>query len=219
MSRFVSELTHSSAKSRGITHRTDGYMWLLLLVALLAYAAPWLINSSVSISPNAYDLADWASLHPASRMTTIPLLTSLFLRLPLVCVALLIALRAIHSVKTRWIALLCVLLIAAALLPPLEFFTSASSDTNYQQQAILSIVTILGGTIAASGIARSVYPLLVFICAFVGIAACIGGLVQGYNLMTQFDIPARVGVGGLALSAIFLAIALIQFRRVRPNTA
>ncbi len=188
----------------------------LLLIALIAYAIPWLVNPGVSLSPNAYDLAEWASIHPAMRLIAPPLLTSFLLRLPLVCLALLFAFYAVCSGASKWIAMLCVLLIAIALLPPLEFFISASSDINYQQQMILAIATLIGGTIVVSDTARRLYRPLVFIIAFVGMAVCTLGLVQGYNLMSHYNMPVRIGMGGMTLSAVFLAFVLLQLRRFRP---
>lgn len=215
MSRFVSELMHSSDR-RKVTGGTDSDL-SLLLVALIAYAIPWLVNPGVSLSPNAYDLAEWASIHPAMRLTAPPLLTSFLLRLPLVCLALLFAYYAVYRGTSKWIAILCVLLIAFALLPPLEFFTSPNSDINYQQQVILVIVTLIGGAIAVSGVAQRVYSPLVFICALVGTTACILGLAQGYDLMSYYNVPVRVGMGGVTLSASFLAFALLQLRRFRST--
>jgi NADH:ubiquinone oxidoreductase subunit 4 (subunit M) len=180
---------------------------------------PWLINPGVSIAPNAYDLAEWASLHPASRFSTPPLFTSLLLRLPLVCLAFVLAFFDMRSTTRRWVAVICVFLITVALLPPLEFFTSARGDANYQQQIFLSIVTLIGGLVGVSGLVRTADGVLVIVFAFVGAATCIGGLTQSYNLMRQFDLSVQIGVGGLALTVIFLVTVLQGLQRFRSGIA
>jgi hypothetical protein len=212
MSKFVSELMHSSVNA---PRCTDRYLWLLMLLALAAYAAPWVVNPGVSFSPNAYDLAEWASIHPTSRIGSPPLFTSLLLRLPLVLLGLLVAFGEYRRSIPRWLAIGYLLLIAVALLPPLEFFTSASTDTNYQQQAILSFVTLLGGAIAISGFVPRANVQLVFAFTLVGAIICIAGLAQGYMLMRQFDLPVKIGMGGVAITGVFLVIALLQIHRIR----
>jgi hypothetical protein len=197
----------------------DGYFWVLLFGGLVAYIIPWLVNHGVGITPNAYDLAEWVSLHPASHISTPPLFTSLLQRLPPVCLAFVLAFFDVRGRLKRRATLACVIVIAVALLPPLEFFTSTRGDANYQQQLILSLVALLGGVLGVSGVIRKADAVLVAVSSLAGALACTVGLAQGYELMLQFDLSAQIGLGGLALTVIFLAIALKEYRRFRSEIA
>ena len=104
---------------------------------LLFYLFPWVVNPGVSLSLGGYDLAEWASLHPAVRDATPALFTSLLLRLPLACLALLIAFTA----QRRLLPVLIVLIAALGLLPPPEFI-KATNDPNYRQQVDFSLAHI-----------------------------------------------------------------------------
>ncbi len=114
--------------------------WMLVGLALLSYCLPWIHNPGTSLSLNAYDLAEWATLHPSVRTSTPPLITSLLLRLPLLCLALAIV---VNSLQSNGIKLMLICITAVALLPPLEFFGSAFEDINYRQQFILAMITLL----------------------------------------------------------------------------
>jgi len=65
---------------------------MLLLLGLLGYLLPWAVASSAPMTLNAYDLAEWTSLHPAQRQTTPPLLAPLRLRAQLAILSLAFAL-------------------------------------------------------------------------------------------------------------------------------
>src|SRR5438552_17266089 len=79
--------------------------WLLrfpwLLAALVAYYLSWINNQAAALSANAYDLAEWTSLHPAVRGAIIPLLAPFLLRAVLGGLALLFGLRALKAVSSR----------------------------------------------------------------------------------------------------------------------
>ena len=57
---------------------------LFLVVSLIAYILPWVNTRATGLTLGAYDLAEWASLHPAS----IQLLPSLLIRLQLVIITI-----------------------------------------------------------------------------------------------------------------------------------
>src|SRR5262245_8162468 len=103
----------------------DWLVWLIVILALLAYCAPWLVNNGAALTPNASDLAEWTSLNPATHVSSPPLLPSFLLRLPLVCLALILAFSHKTNQSFGWISAAYVLLTALALLPPLEFITQA----------------------------------------------------------------------------------------------
>ena len=59
-------------------------LYLLVTVGLAGYVLPWIVAPSAALTLNAYDLAEWTSLHPLQRQTSPPLLAPLELRLQLV---------------------------------------------------------------------------------------------------------------------------------------
>src|SRR5438477_2332337 len=108
--------------------------WLLrfpwLLAALAAYYLPWINNRAAALSANAYDLAEWVSLHQAVRDASIPNLAPFLLRAVLGGLALLFAVRALKALsgRARWAYSFLALLLAVTLLPPLDFFRGAWND-------------------------------------------------------------------------------------------
>ncbi len=177
-------------------------IYILIALMLVLYLFPWLVNPAASLSPNGYDLAEWTSLHPAVHTQTPMLLTSLFLRLPLVCLALLIA----FSTQRGIIPALLVLLIAVALLPPLEFI-HAIDDPNYRQQAALALVTLISGVVGLSMVLPRYRHWIATTIAIVGAAASLNGLAQSYDLMRGFQLPSQIGLGGIALGIVFVVTA------------
>jgi len=211
---------------QSIQHRAALPLWPFLLLLLIAYALPWLVNPGVSLTPGGYDLAEWASIHPAVRFGNPPLITSLLLRFPLACIALLAALNT--SVKRFswrwWLKVVFVGLIAAALLPPFEFFTIFRDDPNYQQQFLIALVVLLGGAVGVFGVVQRWRQWLTIALALVGAGMSLIGLLQAYQLMQQFRLPTQIGVGSIAMTLIFLALAaeraahIIRHRSVISTT-
>ncbi len=176
--------------------------YILLGLMLVLYLFPWLVNPAASLSPNAYDLAEWASLHPAVHAQTPILLTSLLLRLPLACLALLVA----FSTRRGIIPALLIGLIAVALLPPLEFIYSLD-DPNYRQQATLALLALVGGAVGWSGLLPRYRHWIAAAVALIGAAASLIGLAQGYDLMRGFELPTQIGSGGIALGISMIVTA------------
>lgn len=65
---------------RQASERKSFVFYALVLIGLLGYAQPWIVAPAASMTLNAYDLAEWASLIPAQRGTAPPLLVPLLLR-------------------------------------------------------------------------------------------------------------------------------------------
>lgn len=185
----------------------------LIFLALGFYVLPWLINPAVGLTANAYDLAEWASLHPEVRNQTPSLLTSLLLRVPLVIFGLMIALNIGVNRKKHltWISLF--LLVAVASFPPLEFLTVARSDPNYQQQFMLFLSTLIIGGVAISGMFNRWHWLGLVILGALGIGVSAWGLMQTRHLMIGFSMPVAVGLGGIGTSLMFLLISLEAFSK------
>jgi hypothetical protein len=169
---------------------------------LVLYLFPWVVNPGVSLSPNGYDLAEWASLHPTVREATPTLLTSLLLRLPLACFALLIAFTA----KRSLLPALIVLVTAVALLPPPEFIKQLN-DPNFRQQAALALFTLIGGIIGLSGKMPRIHHWIAAGIGLIGALASVIGLVQSYDLMRGFNLPTQIGAGGVLLALMFVVVA------------
>lgn len=185
----------------------------LILLGLFFYSIPWLINPGVGLTANAYDLAEWASLHPEVRNQTPELLTSLLLRLPLVIFACLIALNTGQSRRQRVTMLVFFLLITLASFPPLEFLTVARNDQNYQQQFLLFLGALILGFVGLAGVLRRWHWIGIVVLAIVGVVASVAGLMQARHLMIGFSMPVAVGLGGIGTSILFLLIALDGFNR------
>lgn len=175
---------------------------------LIGYSLPWLQGPGVSLSPNAYDLAEWSSLHPAARAESPALLTALLLRLPLACIALMLSFSAPADTRGRLICGLGALLLAAALLPPLEF-VRAFDDLNYRQQFMLAAVALIGSLIGLSGVLRRWSRVVAVLALVIGAAASAAGLARGYALFTAIQIEVTIGAGGVLLTLLFGLAALV----------
>jgi hypothetical protein len=198
-------------------------LWLAVLTALIAYSLPWVVAPGVSLTFGGYDLAEWASLHPEVRANPL-LLTSLLLRLQPCLLALMVAFGAAAPTRTRWwwMRAVVVVIIAIALLPPLEFFSVARDDMNYRQQFAIALVTLLGGIAGLSGRFSRYHRVIVVGIATIGFVTTLVGLIQANHLMSAFQLPVQLGLGGILLTAIYGAIgtmsvagAYIQIKQTR----
>jgi hypothetical protein len=183
-------------------------LWLAALL-LVAYTLPWLKSTGAAITFDGYDLAEWVSLHPLVRGGNPPLLPTLLLRLPLACVALLLALLPARM-RASWIDVLRVMavcLLSAAQLPPLEFFTISMGDINYQQQFALAFVSFFGGVIGLFAPLGRIRPIAAALTALIGAGACILGLIEAERLVVSFRVPSTPALGGLITGALFALVA------------
>ncbi|MBI5669841.1 MAG: hypothetical protein HZC41_17735 [Chloroflexi bacterium] len=193
----------------------DRFFWLLLLLALVCYLLPWVVTPAAGLTMGAVDLAEWASLHPAVRAAPPPLLTSFLLRLPPVLLALVIASR---PAIRRWLCALVVLLIAVALLPPLEFLTQYQDDLNYRQQFALALLALSGGTVGLIGRFARYRQHASSVLTLAAAGAALWGFGQTYVLLADFHVPLRVGVGVIGFAACCLALSVLDWLPVRLKT-
>ncbi|MCB9451760.1 MAG: hypothetical protein H6672_09985 [Anaerolineaceae bacterium] len=191
--------------------------WLLLFAALLAYALPWLIGSGGSLSPGAYDLAEWVSLHPAARYGQPPLLPSFLLRFSLACLALIFAVAPLHI--PRRVRGLGILLFTIALLPPFEFFTIYRDDPNYQQQFSLALVTLIGGGIGLSRFTDRWRLPLTALLTGMAVLTSIAGFSQSYILFQELNIRFHLGAGVVifVLANVGVCIGIVGILLQRIN--
>lgn len=176
--------------------------YLIAVVMLGLYLLPWVVNPEASLTPNGYELAEWTSLHPVVRAGNPPLVPSLLLRLPLVCIPVM---GAFSARQRSPVAALLVLVVSAGLLPP--ELLQATGNPNSSQQGVLALVTLIVGMIGVSGILPRIRHWVAIGAALVGAIACVLGLAQGVNLMRGFNLPAEIGLGGVALATAFALTA------------
>jgi len=182
----------------------------LLVLAVIGYLLPWVITPAQSLSMGADDLAEWTSLHPVVRQTLPFLWTTLALRAPLAILGILLGAYISSTLYHKLLGLLIILIMAIALLPPLEFFTVYRGDPNYQQQFFLALSTLLIGLLITLWRNKSLHRLLTVLLSLTGCLSAAIGLYQGYMLMQGFNLPTSVGYGGL-LTIISLGVAILLY--------
>ncbi len=199
--------------------RSRVMIWGFITLAICLYSLPWVINPGASLMLNAYDLAEWSSLHPAVRFASPPLLVTFALRSPLLWISILIAFAPQTS---RWLRFLALLAVTAVLLPPPEFFSSSLDDPNYRQMLLLSGAALIAGIVGITYRGqrwRTVAQLL----AIGGIIiASLIGLVAAVALMREFILPAQIGPGGtglILLSIMYGAGLIIKRGNLREVTS
>jgi hypothetical protein len=195
------------------------FFWVFILLAAAAYTLPWIVNRGASLNLGAYDLAEWASLHPSVRGSNPTLLDTFLLRFPLACLALITAFASYKRVH-KWPHILFVVVIAAALLPPVEFFADGSGDWNYRQQFALALLALMGGVIGLSGITRQLSPWLEGLFALAAMLTGWIGLLQVYRLMQEFDLPVQIGWGCFLLGGLCLLLIRVNLLiHIKTNRA
>jgi hypothetical protein len=190
-----------------IPKRSQFWFISLCILGIVAYFIPWLINPGNGLSFGAYDLAEWASLHPAIRGGNPPFLASLLLRLSLACFGLVIA-TTLWKQKRGW-HIVFIFLVGIALLPPIEFFTLYRDDPNYQQQFALAVITVLVGVSSLALRSPKWTSALGIVCAVVSGISSLLGLIQTYDLMRGFALVTQVGSGGILFVVLNVGIMLL----------
>ncbi|WP_162910000.1 hypothetical protein [Aggregatilinea lenta] len=188
--------------------RRSGWILAAMALALLCYYLPWFVHQSAGFTTNAYDLAEWSSLHPATRSSNPPLLTSFLLRLPhvLLLFAAGIAANGLRDERLRWIVRAVALLLVLRLVPPVEFFRDESADPNYRQMLLLTVMG--GGLVLVSLVVRPGRAAQGLIAASLmgGVGAGLWGLSRAGELLYNFEIDVQIGAGAYGL-AMFAALA------------
>jgi hypothetical protein len=190
--------------------------WLVvfgLILATACYYAPWVVHKTAAFTTNAFDLAEWSSLHPAVRSSSPPMLTSFLLRFPQLMLVLAFALAAngLHDPRWRWIWRGVALLLALRFFPPSDFFTSATADPNYRQMMLLTALGFMGVALAIMlARVRAGWQDMTLI------AALVGGMVAGWwgwsragVLLDNFEIHVSAGPGVIGLSLVSAVMILI----------
>jgi len=191
-------------------------IWIIfILFTLIAYTLPWVVGGGVSLTFGAFDLAEWASLHPATRVMSPILLTSFLLRFPLVCLSWIIAFNAPpYPFKSGdwWFYGLISFVLLIFSTPPLEFLTTNRDDINYLQQAGLSFIGLIGCGIGLAGILKPYRLYIAIAITFMGIIASIWGMILAYSLLLEFQISVSTGIGIIACVGMFIFMAGYMWR-------
>ncbi|MEW6580455.1 MAG: hypothetical protein AB1435_14855 [Chloroflexota bacterium] len=190
-----------------------------LALALACYYAPWYTHSTAAFTLNAFDLAEWTSLHPAVRASSPALLTSFLLRAPQLALIVVLALHAnrFSDARVRWLLRAAALLIALRFLPPREFFGSAANDPNFRQTMLLTVLGV-GGVVAAAlarRLSQGWQGLLVMVALALGTGAGWWGLARAHTLLDNFEIAVSVGVGAVGYTAASALAAVMELSLLR----
>ena len=185
--------------------------YLLLALGLVGYLLPWMVAPTAPMTLNAYDLAEWTRLHPTQLGT--PLVVPLLLRLQLPVIILLAALFARDSL-TRLLAMIIILSLSVAQLPPLEFLTISRHDSNYQQQFLLAAISLIAGLALFARKPSRPMALAAVGLAITGLLSALAGQHQAqrlYQLSSQAGLPG-VGAGILAFAYIGMIARMHRFK-------
>ncbi len=180
------------------------YTTLLAALLLTGYGLPWVTVPTIGgFTNSAYDLAEWVSIHPAIRSDPF-LVTPLLLRLPLVAMAVYIAVSSERR-STIWARLIGVALIGIALLPPWEFFSGAFGDTNYQQSFLLGVSALTLGMagLYVAGHRNSRLTLAARVGSLIlGVAAGAIGLSSALPVLQSLGLGVQPGFGVMMYGAV-----------------
>ena len=177
---------------------------ILSLIGLVGYALPWVVATSAPMTLNAFDLAEWASLHPAQRHASPPLLAPLLLRTQLLILTVTFGAAASSRPWTSIIAVL-VLILAAAQLPPFEYVYDIA-NLNYRQQFILALLSLLAGLTATRLSNRRIMRSLLVLLPVIGVVTAYAGLSQALDVYRQLQPVASIGLGPFVLVGCYLGI-------------
>ena len=194
---------------------TDRPLLLFALAGIVAYLLPWIVASNAAMTLQAWDLAEWTSLHPAQRSATPGLITPLLLRSHLLLIA---ALACISLGENRWLAAGIAAALAVAQLPPLEFL-SQPGDGNYQQQAFLALLTIAVAPLLPRILTRPARALAQLCLAAAGLLLAALGWTQAQALFHSALEVGAPGAGLWLMLLMYAAIALLALWRMTAKEA
>ncbi len=168
-------------------------LYLLVTVGLAGYVLPWIVAPSAALTLNAYDLAEWTSLHPLQRQTSPPLLAPLELRLQLVIFTVTLGMLA-SGRSLRAISGILIVLLAFAQLPPFEFLNDIR-NLNYGQQFALALASLILSLAALPFNPPRILPIVLAVLSALGIASALHGLSQAQELFAHLQQNASTAAG------------------------
>ena len=199
-------------------------IWIITFLCLIAYFLPWIHHQTTSLTLGAYDLAEWAGLHPLIRISDPPRLVSLYLRaIPVLLVALISfnVPRPIFKSLGWWLSAGFIIATVLALLPPLEYFTNvnARQDPNFQQHFQLALASLSIGLIGLSGLLRRFRWFLNIIIAIMGIGIILTALTDIIDAMEWTGLSVNVGIGAIFMFILFVLLATYSIIRILRRTS
>lgn len=183
----------------------------ILALFFLCYAAPWAEAGSPGLHVNAYDWAEWLSLHPVERSAEPPLLISLALRLHLLGLTVLLA--CIIPSSWRWSYATSLSMLVVAQLPPLEFLSNMQ-DNNYKQQAFLAVFALFLSLLARTADHKWRNNLILGI-AVLGCGLLFISLPQALVLTRLYYAQLDLTAAPIAFAALYLGCAALAWKHKR----
>lgn len=187
-----------------------------IVAALFCYVLPWLTVPDSPLTLNAYDLAEWISLHPASRSAQLPLLSSFLLRFPLVVLSILIATLKPQRFTIGWVlSLVAIIALAIAQLPPVDQLLNFS-DSNYRQQLTMAIMTLIFSLPLLLIGERQLSDYFTSLFWFILAAVVVGAMLRASELFQMFELSPQIASGAVLFTIISIALAALSlFHAVR----
>lgn len=183
---------------------------VFLLLALAGYLLPWVTAPNSAMTLNAFDLAEWTSLHPLQQQAMPPLIAPLLLRAQLAILAVAITLWS-TSRKERSLALLFALALSVVQLPPPEFLNNVA-DPNYRQLLFLAIATISLSSGLGLMLPEQFRPFVIIFLAITGIVTSLVGQSQAIEL---YQVTLEQGETGGGLWLVVVAYAAISLNTLQ----
>ena len=182
-------------------------LYMFLVAGLAGLLLPWILASSGAMTLNAFDLAEWASLHPSQPGTSPPLIVPLLLRVQLVFLALMVGLLAAGGMH-RTSAALVIAVFAIAQIPPLEIVYDPN-NLNYRQQLIMAMASLILGLAALRLRLGRARIWLIAALALAGMVTSFSGLLQSQALYGQLNQAAGAGIGVWVLCLSYFAVGVV----------
>ena len=191
--------------------RYNSLVLALLVMALTGYLLPWIVAPSSSMTLNAFDLAEWTSLHPLQHSSPIPLLVPLQLRLQLLILLTIFALVSRDLLPVKLVASV-VVLVAVAQLPPPEFIGQLH-NANYRQQFALACASAVLPLLLWRIKRKRLKMRVVVSLSAVGAAFALAGHRQAETLLRLALEEGQPGLGLFIVAAAYIAVMLLTLRQ------
>lgn len=182
-----------------------------IILAVVMYILPWVSHNNAALSLSAYDFAEFLAKRPFDDRSYNAILA---LRGQLVFLTWLLAFTIQRPLFTlRWWAktILCFLLIIAQL-PPLTFITNIG-DINQQQQALLSLSSLIGFGFGITGLLTSAKKHLWLVISIAGITTAIYGIINAVVIINDYT-SITIGVGGIGLIVIYGIVSIANLWKI-----
>jgi hypothetical protein len=180
--------------------------WLFLLLAYGAYMMVWISTPLASLSFNAYDLADWMTVYPATPNRPDSFMVSMGLRiLPI----LLIWAGCFYIQRLKglyqFIGALVILVLMVSVAPPPELLIERSPDQIQRLQ--LFIVMLIGSGVIISGLLNSFRKWCLIGIGLIGAVCSLWSVLQVQTLFIDNSMPVSIGLSAF-LFPILLALSI-----------